>query len=611
MARHDTALPIEDYALIGNTRTAALVGRNGSIDWYCPPRFDAPACFAALVGTRDNGRWRIAPAGHVRRVRRRYRDHTLVLETEFTASHGSVRVVDCMPLWPGRTDIVRIVEGLSGTTTMNLELVIRFGYGVVIPWVRRVDGLLLATAGPDSLMLTADVEVRGKDFTSVAHFTVARGQRLSFVLTHFSSHESVPLPIDAEAAVAATEQTWRNWCAQCTYDGRWNDAVDRSLITLKALTYAPTGGIVAAPTTSLPEAIGGVRNWDYRYSWPRDSTFTLYALLLSGYREEARSWRQWLLRAAAGRPEDLQTVYGLAGERDLREVELPWLRGYMGSRPVRVGNGASRQRQLDIYGEVIDALHLGRRAGLDPDADTWRLERVLLSFIESAWREPDQGLWEMRGEAQHFTHSKLMTWVAFDRAIHAATLYGLDAPLERWRKLRAKIRADILRHGFDTKRGTFVQHYGSKDVDASLLLIPIVGFLKPDDPRVRGTLRAIEQNLVVDGLVARYGTGTGVDGLPPGEGAFLPCSFWLADGLNLVGRRAEANALFERLLALRNDVGLLAEEYDPHAKCALGNFPQALTHVALVNTARNLSRRGGPAEHRSRGMKGRPPGSSD
>ncbi len=600
-------LRIEDYALIGNTRTAALVGRDGSIDWFCAPRFDSPACFAALLGTSANGRWQIAPQQRVRRTRRRYREQTLILETEFDTAEGRMRLIDLMPLWPERTDVVRIVEGVRGRVSMRMEFVVRCGYGTVVPWVRRVDGALLATAGPDSLELRSGAAHHGKDFATIATFTVARGQRIPFVLTHFPSHEARPLPIDPDAAIDATELAWRAWCGRCTYDGRWHDAVLRSLITLKALTYAPTGGIVAAATTSLPEQIGGVRNWDYRFCWPRDATYTLYALLLGGYRDEARAWREWLLRAAAGRPQDLQTVYGVAGERELTELAIPWLAGYENSAPVRVGNAAAQQTQFDVYGEVIDTLCLARSAGLDPDANAWRLERALVDFVAANWEKPDNGIWEVRGEQRHFTHSKVMTWVAVDRAIKDAERHGLSAPLARWRKLRAKMHAQICRRGFDPRRRTFVQYYGATEVDASLLLIPLVGFLPPGDARVRGTLAAVQRDLTVDGLVARYRSAPALDGLPGGEGLFLPCSFWLVDNLALAGRRAVAEAMFERLLSLRNDVGLLAEEYDPRAGRQLGNFPQALTHVAVINTARNLSRAGGPSQHRSRRAKGRPP----
>ena len=593
---------IENYALIGNTRTAALVGRDGSIDWLCAPRFDSRACFAALLGTHEHGRWLVAPAAKARTVRRTYRSDTLVLETEFETEDGTVRLIDCMPPWPDRSDIVRVVEGVRGRVPMRMELIIRCGYGVVVPWVRRVGSALLATAGPDSLELRAGVETKGKGFTTIAEFTVQRGQRIPFVITYFPSHQARPLPIDADAAIAATELGWRNWSARCTYDGRWPDAVKRSLITLKALTYAPTGGIVAAPTTSLPERIGGVRNWDYRFCWLRDATYTLYALLLAGYLDEARAWREWLLRAAAGRPQDLQTVYGLAGERQLAELELPWLPGYAGSAPVRIGNAAAAQRQLDVYGEVIDALHLARAAGLDANADAWSFELALLEFLESHWTEPDNGIWEMRGERRHFTHSKVMAWVALDRAIKAVEGHDVAGPVERWRRVRARIHADVCRRGYNARRGTFVQHYGSNKLDASLLLMPLVGFLPPDDTRVRSTVDAIERELMFGGLVTRYLTTRRVDALPAGEGAFLPCSFWLADNLALQGRSADAEALFERLLSVRNDVGLLSEEYDPRNRVQLGNFPQALSHVALINSARTLSHRGGPSEHRSGGM---------
>jgi GH15 family glucan-1,4-alpha-glucosidase len=599
---------IEDYALIGNTRTAALVGRDGSIDWLCAPRFDSRACFAALLGTHEHGRWLLAPAANARTVRRSYRGDTLVLETEFETADGRVRVIDCMPPWPDRTDVVRLVEGVRGRVPMRMELIIRCGYGVVVPWVRRVENALLATAGPDSFELRAGVETIGRGFTTIAQFTVRRGQRIPFVISHFPSHQARPLPIDADAAIGATELAWRNWCARCTYDGRWPDAVKRSLITLKALTYAPTGGIVAAPTTSLPERIGGERNWDYRFCWPRDATYTLYALLLAGYHDEAGAWWEWLLRAAAGRPRDLQTVYGLAGERQLAELELAWLPGYRGSAPVRIGNAAAAQCQLDVYGEVIDALHLARTAGLDTAADAWDFQLALLEFLESHWTEPDNGIWEVRGERQHFTHSKVMAWVAFDRAIKAVESHDVAGPVDRWRRTRARIHVDVCRKGYNARRGTFVQHYGSNRLDASLLLMPLVGFLPADDPRVRSTVAAIERELMFGGFVARYLTARRVDGLPAGEGAFLPCSFWLADNMALQGRNAEAEALFERLLAVRNDVGLLSEEYDPRARLQLGNFPQALSHVALINTARNLSRRGGPGEHRGSGMEQPPPG---
>ncbi len=601
-------LRIEDYALIGNSRTAALVGRDGSIDWFCAPRFDSPACFAALLGTPEHGRWRIAPRREPRSTRRRYREDTLILETEFATAEGRVRLIDFMPLWPQRTDIVRVVEGVRGKVAMRMDFVVRCGYGAVVPWVRRVEGALLATAGPDSLALRSGAEHHGEAFTTVARFSVAAGQRIHFVLTHFPSHEPRPLPLDPEAALDATEREWRAWCARCRYDGRWRDAVVRSLITLKALTYAPTGGIVAAATTSLPEWIGGVRNWDYRYCWPRDATYTLYALLLAGYRDEARAWREWVLRAAAGRPQDLQVVYGIAGERQLTELAIPWLPGYERSAPVRVGNAAAQQTQLDVYGEVVDTLCLARSAGLEADENAWRLQRALADYVAGHWRKPDHGIWEVRSEPRHFTHSKVMAWVAVDRVIKQAERYKLDAPLAQWRRLRAQMHADICAKGYDARRRTFVQYYGATEVDASLLMIPLVGFLPARDARVRGTVAAVTRDLMVKGFVARYRTHPGADGLPPGEGLFLPCSFWLADNLALAGRRPAAERLFRRLLGLANDVGLFAEEYDPRARRQLGNFPQAMTHVALINTARDLSRGGGPSEHRSRRRKGRPPG---
>ena len=582
-------LPIEDYGLIGDCHTAALVGRDGSIDWLCFPRFDSCACFAALLGGPEHGRWLIAPAGQVLNTRRRYRDGTLILETEFETNTGAVRIIDCMPLSNGRWDVVRIVEGLRGQVAMRMELIIRFDYGSIVPWVRRLDGTLMAIAGPDTLELHAGVAVHGENLKTVAEFQVSQGERLPFVLNYRPSHEAVQPAIDAEQALAATENEWRNWSQRCANQSRWHAAVTRSLITLKALTYAPTGGIVAAPTTSLPEQQGGVRNWDYRYCWLRDATFTLNALLLAGYQDEAVAWREWLLRAVAGSPQDLQILYSVTGERRLDEYELGWLPGYNGAAPVRGGNAATKQFQLDVYGEVMDSLHLARTAGLEPEPAAWRIQVALLQFLESNWEQPDEGIWEIRGPRRHFTHSKVMAWVAFDRAIKDVETFGLDGPVARWRQVRDAIHAQVCTAGYDAQRNTFVQSYGSPLLDASLLLIPQVGFLPPDDPRVRGTIDAIERKLVVDGLVLRYSTETGVDGLPPGEGTFLPCSFWLAGSLALTGRRAEGEALFERLLALCNDLGLLAEEYDTRAQKMLGNFPQALTHVALVNTARLLS----------------------
>ncbi|MEN3366963.1 MAG: hypothetical protein V7606_4237 [Burkholderiales bacterium] len=582
-------LPIEDYALIGDCHTAGLVGCDGSIDWLCFPRFDSGACFAALLGEPRHGRWQIAPAEEVNRTRRRYRDGSMILETEFETVDGVVRVIDFMPLSNGRWDVVRIVEGLRGRVGMWMELIIRWDYGSIIPWVRRLDDTLLATAGPDRLELHTPVATTGENMTTVARFHIGAGERIPFVLNYYPSHEFPQPPIDPEKTLEETERISRTWSDRCTYDGRWREAVMRSLVTLKALTYGPTGGIVAAPTTSLPEQSGGVRNWDYRYCWLRDATFTLNALLLAGYQEEAVAWREWLLRAAAGSPEALQILYSVTGERRLTELELEWLPGYQGATPVRIGNAASRQFQLDVYGEIMDTLHLARAAGLHPHPHAWRIQRALLRFLEMNWQRPDEGIWEIRGPPRHFTHSKVMAWVAFDRAVKGVELFGLDGPVENWRSIRDAIHAQVCEMAFDAGRNTFTQSYGSTDLDASVLLIPQVGFLPPNDPRVRGTIEAVERELMVDGLVLRYSTETAVDGLPPGEGTFLVCSFWLADAYALIGRRKDAETLFERLLALRNDVGLLSEEYDPHARRMLGNFPQALSHMALVNTAHLLS----------------------
>ena len=582
-------LPIEDYALIGDCHTAALVGRNGSIDWLCFPRFDSGACFAALLGESDHGRWLITPIAEVLGVRRKYRDGTLILETEFETKEGAVRIVDCMTLSNDRWDVVRIVEGLSGCVAMRMDLIIRFDYGSIVPWVRRMGDALLATAGPDRLELRTAIPVHGENMKTVTKFNVSGGDRIPFSLNYRPSYETTQQAVDPEQALRETETGWRKWSERCIYQGHWHDAVVRSLITLKALIYAPTGGIVAAPTTSLPEQRGGVRNWDYRYCWLRDATFTLNALLLAGYHEEAVAWREWLLRAAAGRPEDLQTLYGVRGERRLDEHELCWLPGYGGASPVRVGNAASRQFQLDVYGEVMDTLHLARAADLEPDMAAWKIQLALLQFLETNWQQPDEGIWEIRGPRRHFTHSKVMAWVAFDRAVKDAERYGLDGSVVRWRQVRDAIHAQVCESGFDVRGNSFVQSYGSQHLDASLLLIPQVGFLPPDDPRVRGTIDAIERNLIVNGLVRRYSTATNVDALPPGEGTFLACSFWLADSFVLTGRREEGVALFERLLALRNDVGLLSEEYDASEGHMMGNFPQALTHMALINTAHLLS----------------------
>ncbi len=594
--------PIEDYALIGDTHTAGLVSREGSIDWLCLPRFDSPACFAALLGDEGNGRWLLAPAGPVREVRRRYQGDTLVLETEHRTDDGVVRVVDCMPPRQQDPDVARVVEGVRGRVPMRMELIIRFDYGSIVPWVRQMEGALHAIAGPDSVWLRTPVPVHGENLTTVAEFTIAEGERVPFMLTWHASHQRAPRRIDPIQAVDDSEAWWGEWASRIAYEGGWQDAVIRSLLTLKALTYAPTGGIVAAPTTSLPEALGGVRNWDYRYCWLRDSTFTLYALMLAGLADEAKAWREWLLRAVAGQPKQMQILYGVAGERRISEQELPWLAGYQGARPVRVGNAAVDQFQLDVYGEVMDTLHLGRQIGLESDDAAWDLQRALLEFLEDHWRDPDEGIWEIRGPRRQFTHSKVMAWVALDRAVKAVELAGLEGPVERWRALRREIHEEVCRDGFDAERDTFVQYYGGRQLDASLLMIPLVGFLPASDPRVKATVAAIQRELMVDGLVHRYPPegSEKVDGLPPGEGTFLACTFWLADNLAMMGRRDEAAAIFERLLALRNDVGLLAEQYDPHDGRQLGNFPQAFSHVALVNTARNLSEPG-PAWARHRG----------
>ncbi len=583
------ALPIEEYGLIGDCHTAALVGRDGSIDWLCFPEFDSRACFAALLGEPRHGRWLLAPAAGAHAVKRRYRKGTLILETDFETDQGKVRLIDYMPVHDKRADLVRIVEGLHGEVAMRMELIIRFDYGSIVPWVQRCNDVLRATAGPDTLELRAGVPVRGVDMTTVADFSVAEGQRIPFVLNYRNSHKPEQKAIDPERVLRSTQRRWRTWSGRCTTHGPWREEVIRSLLTLKALIYRPTGGIVAAPTTSLPEQPGGVRNWDYRYCWLRDATFTLNALLLAGYHEEAQSWLQWLSRAVAGKPEDLQTLYSITGLRRLDEYELSWLPGYRGAAPVRVGNAASRQFQLDIYGEVMDTMHLARAAGLEPEPNTWKIQVALLGFLESHWQEPDEGIWEVRGPRRHFTHSKVMAWVAFDRAIKDAEAFGLKGPVERWREQRDAIHAQVCAQGYDEKRNTFVQSYGSPLLDASLLLIPQVGFLAADDARVRGTIEAIERELLVDGLVLRYSTDTDVDALPAGEGTFLPCSFWLADCMVLTGRRAEGLALFERLLRLGNDLGLLAEEYATGTGSLLGNFPQALTHMALINTARLLS----------------------
>ena len=590
---------IEDYALIGDLHTSALVGRNGSIDWLCFPRFDSPACFAHLLGEEDHGFFRVAPAASplpgrgdpIMATRRRYIDDSLVLESEFEMPGGTVRVTDCMPVRESNPAVVRVVEGISGTVEMRMDLEIRFEYGSVVPWVRHMDGLLTAIAGPEGLALWTTVRTRGEEMRTVAEFTVREGQRIPFVLAWFPSHTEAPRPIDAVYALEETSRWWQEWAALANFEPHeWRDAVVRSLITLKALTYAPTGGIIAAPTTSLPESLGGERNWDYRYCWLRDATLTLSALMAAGYREEAASWRDWLLRAAAGDPSKLQIMYGAGGERNLKEYELDWLPGYAGSKPVRVGNAAAGQYQLDVYGEVLGALHEARRTGLEPAGPAWDLERALMDFIETGWKEPDEGIWEVRGPRRHFTHSKVMAWVAADRAVHDIEDFGLEGPVDKWRALREQIHKEVCDKGYDSDRGAFTQFYGSKELDASVLMIPIVGFLPPKDKRVRSTVECIQRELTVDGFVSRYNSedSAPVDGLTGREGAFLACSFWLADDLHLIGRKHEAVELFERLLGLRNDLGLLAEEYDAVAHRQVGNFPQAFSHVSLVNTTVGL-----------------------
>jgi GH15 family glucan-1,4-alpha-glucosidase len=594
--------PIEDYAVIGDTETAALVSRDGSIDWLCLPRFDSGACLSSLLGDEGNGRWQIAPQGGPKRVRRQYRPGTLVLETEMEADGGTVRLVDLMPIRGSgggdNADVVRIVEGVSGRVAMRMDLTIRFDYGHLVPWVTRHDGRLQAVGGPDALTLGTPIGHHGEDLSTVAEFTVSEGESVPFVLTWHPSHQKPPPDVEVEQAVEDTEKWWREWTDANSYDGDWEEAVDRSLITLKALTYAPTGGIVAAPTTSLPEEIGGSRNWDYRFVWLRDATFTLDTLMMAGHQKEALAWRDWLLRAVAGDPEDLQIMYGVAGERRLPEVELDWLAGYDGSRPVRVGNAAHQQLQVDVYGELMDAIYVARRMGMDHEETIWDLQQLLLENLEGKWSRPDHGLWEVRGEPQHFTHSRLMSWVAFDRAVKYIEQWDFEGPADHWRALREEIRAEIQDQGYDSDRNTFTQYYGSRALDAALLLIPQVGFLPPTDERVLGTIDAVARELAIDDcLIRRYDTD---DGLPGEEGAFLLCSFWMVDALALAGRREEARRRFETLLDLRNDVGLLAEEYDPSSKRLLGNFPQAFSHLALIDSAYNLAEEArGPARHRA------------
>ena len=591
---------IEDYALIGDCQTAALVGRDGAINWLCFPRFDSAACFAAILGTADHGRWLLAPVEPTVEVSRRYQGDTLVLETTFTTESGEVTVIDFMPIRHGQPDVVRIVVGNRGVVRMRTEFVPRFDYGNITPWIRPEPGGGLAIGGPDTLYLHApEVHLLTDGWSMAAQFEVTEGDRIPFVLTWHPSHEPMADPVDPEEALTGTLSWWQEWADRCTYRGPYRDAVVRSLVTLKALTYAPTGGIVAAPTTSLPEHIGGSRNWDYRFCWLRDATFTLTALLHNGYIQEAEAWQQWLLRAVAGEGSELHIMYGVAGERRLPEMELPWLPGFEGSRPVRIGNGAYDQFQLDVFGEVLDCLHFARCRGLQPGLDEWRIELELIRRLEEVWREPDEGIWEVRGDPKFFTHSKLMAWVAFDRAVSDVETFGLEGPVDRWRALRDELHAEICNRAFDPELNAFVQSYGSKELDASVLVMAGVGFLPPEDPRILGTVAAIEKNLVRDGFVDRYRAASGVDGLEGEEGSFLLCTFWLADNYALMGRYDDAQEVFERLLAIRNDVGLLAEEYDPVDRRQLGNFPQAFSHLGLINTARNFEGRDGPAEERA------------
>ena len=601
-------MKIEDYGFLSDTQTGALVSREGSVDWLCFPRFDSAACFAALVGNEKNGCWRLCPEEKIEKTRRRYRNDSLILETELETKSGAVRLIDFMPPRGEYPDIVRMVEGLRGTVRMRLQLIIRFGYGEVVPWVRKGHGGLEAIAGPDGLILRTPIETQGKDLTTVAEFTVKKGDRVPFVLTWFPSHEEPPRKINPEHALRDTEKYWGDWSRSCNRMGPHQDAVVRSLIVLKGLTYAPTGGMVAALTTSLPEQIGGVRNWDYRYCWLRDATYTLIALMRAGYRDEAKSWREWLLRAVAGSAAQMQIMYGVHGERRLDEYELPWLSGYEGSKPVRIGNAASNQFQIDVYGEILAAMYQAHLSGIETSDADWNLQTELMRFLESSWDQPDHGIWEMRGGKRHFTHSNMMAWVAFDRAVKLVEDCGCAAGenVDRWRKIRDHIHADVCRRGYNSKKKAFTQFYGSDALDASLLTMPLAGFLPASDHRVRSTIEAIERELIQDGLVLRYRPQEEeVDGLPGDEGVFLPCSFWLVNCLHLIGRTNDARKMFDRLLSLRNDLGLLSEEYEPRSKRMLGNFPQAFTHVALVNSAATLEQKGKGEKKLAKGSRSR------
>ena len=600
----DGPLPIEDYALIGDCNTSALVGRNGSIDWLCWPRFDSSACFAALLGTPDNGRWLIAPALAASeadgvKVTRAYRDNGLVLETVFTTATGSVALIDFMVPEAANSALVRIVEGRAGSVDMQMDMALRFDYGAAVPWVTREEDrhALRAIAGPELTILRTAVTLVGRDLRTFSEFTVAAGQRVPFVLIHGPSHLPLPPAIDADEALAATEDYWAKWSDRCTYNGRYTKEVRSSLRVLKALTYHPTGGIAAAATTSLPEQLGGSRNWDYRYCWLRDATLTLFSLMHAGYFEEAGSWRNWLHRSIAGSPQQIQIMYGISGERRLPEWEVSWLPGYQGAAPVRIGNAAAEQLQIDVYGELTEALHQARNGKLADPSQSWKLQTAIMDHLETIWRQPDEGIWETRGGRKHFTYSKVMAWVAFDRMIKDAQDHHLPGPVEHWQEVRDEIMAEVLERGFHKGKNSFTQHFDTDELDASLLLIPLVGFLPHDDPRVRGTTAAIEKELLKDDFVLRYSTTDSKDGLPPGEGAFLACSFWLVDNWHMQDRETDAKAMFERLLALCNDVGLLAEEYDPAAKRMTGNFPQAFSHTAMISSAMNLGQ-SGPAQVR-------------
>jgi len=608
----ETGRRIEDYGLIGNMLSAALVGRDGSIDWLCLPRFDSPACFAALLGTPENGRWRIAPTGKITATHRRYLPDTAVLETRFETAEGVVCLTDFMPLSENeeKVDVVRIVTGISGRVGMEMELALRFEHGQAVPWVRKRDYGMSAVAGPDAVELHTTLPLKGQALKTVARFTVEKGESVPLTLSYHPSNKPPHFVPDRRESLERTVVWWREWAKRGSVEGlaeEWREPVTRSLITLKMLIFRPTGGIVAAPTTSLPEAIGGQRNWDYRYCWLRDSALTLYALLNAGYREEAEAWRQWLLRAVAGHPQQLQIMYGIAGERWLPEFEIPWLAGFEGSKPVRIGNAAADQMQLDVYGELIDTLHAARDAELQPQDEAWRLQKVLLHHLEKCWQSLDRGIWEVRGDPRAFTHSRMMCWVAFDRAVVSVERYGLDGPVDRWREVRAAIHDEICAKGFDKAKNSFVQYYGGTTLDASLLLMPQLGFLPPDDPRVIGTIEAIERELMRDGFVLRYSPEHTDDGVGGYEGAFLACSFWLADAYVLAGRIDDAKAMFDRLLGLRNDLGLLSEEYDPRGKMLLGNFPQAFSHIGLINTAHNLLKVKGPAKQRAEQIAPRAP----